>query len=95
MKQTSLGIQNKELGLILGIFESLALNLQDHRGLRTKTRDDGLISSKPRVSLRKLPREGVSGESNRWIRNRRPRLDLRPRTRAHGRTSADRRARKC
>jgi hypothetical protein len=50
-----------------------------------KTRDGGLISNKPRVSLRKLPREGVSGESNRWIRNRQPRLDLRPRARAGGR----------
>jgi hypothetical protein len=51
-----------ELGLILGIFESPGLNLQDYRGMRAKTRDDRLISSKPRVSLRKLPREGVSGE---------------------------------
>jgi hypothetical protein len=39
--------------------------MQDYRGLRTKTRDGGLFSNKPRVSLRKLPREGVSGESNR------------------------------
>jgi hypothetical protein len=34
-----------------------------------KTRDGGLILNKPRVSLIKLQREGVSGESNRWIRN--------------------------
>jgi hypothetical protein len=54
-----------KLGLILGIFKSLGLNLQDYMGLCTKTRDGGLISNKPRVSLRKLPREGVSGESNR------------------------------
>jgi hypothetical protein len=47
--------------------------------------DDGLISYKSRVSLRKLPREGVSGESNCRIRNRRPRLDMRPRARAGGR----------
>jgi hypothetical protein len=58
-----------------------------------KTRDDGLISNKPRISLRKLTREGVSGESNRWIRNRQPRLYLRPRTRPRGRASADRRDR--
>jgi hypothetical protein len=74
-----------ELGLILGIFKNPGLNMQDYRGLCAKTRDDGLISSKPRVSLRKLPRDGVSGESNRWIRNRQSRLDLRPRTRAGGR----------
>jgi hypothetical protein len=53
-----------ELGLILGIFKSPGLNLQDYRGLRAKTRDDGFISNKSRVSLIKLPREGVSGESN-------------------------------
>jgi hypothetical protein len=47
-----------------------------------KTRDSGLIFIKLRVSLRKLPREGVSGESNRYIRNRRLRLDLWPRARA-------------
>jgi hypothetical protein len=84
-----------ELGLILGIFESPGINLQDYGGLRAKTRDSGMISSKLRVSLRKLPHEGVSGESNRWIRNRRPRLDLRPRARARGRASADRRDREC
>jgi hypothetical protein len=50
-----------------------------------KTRDGGLISNKPRVSLRKLPREGISGESNRRIRNRQARLDLRPRAREGGR----------
>jgi hypothetical protein len=56
-----------KLGLILSIFKSTGLNLQDYRGLRVKTRDDRFISNKPRVSLRKLPREGVSGESNRQI----------------------------
>jgi hypothetical protein len=53
-----------KLGLILRIFKSPGLNLKCYRGLRAKTRDGGLISSKPRVSLRKLPREGVSGECN-------------------------------
>jgi hypothetical protein len=47
--------------------------------------DGEFISNKPRVSLRKLLDEGVSGESNRRIRNRRPRLDLWPRARAGGR----------
>ena len=61
------GIQNMKLGLILWIFKSPGLNLQDYRGLRVKTRDDRLISNKPRVSFRKLPCEGVSGESNRQI----------------------------
>jgi hypothetical protein len=56
-----------KLGQILWIFKSLGLNLQDYRGLRAKTKDGGLISHKPRVSLIKLPREGVSGESNREI----------------------------
>jgi hypothetical protein len=70
-----------KLGLILRIFKSPRFNLQEYTGLRAKTRDGGLILNKLRVSLIKLPREGVSGESNRWIRNRRPRLDLRPRAR--------------
>jgi hypothetical protein len=39
--------------------------MQEYRGLRVKTRDGRLISSKPRVSLIKLPCEGVSSESNR------------------------------
>jgi hypothetical protein len=59
--------QNMKLGPILWIFKSQGLNLQDYRGLRVKTRDGGFISNKPRVSLRKLPLEGVSGESNRQI----------------------------
>jgi hypothetical protein len=37
------------------------------QGLRAKTRDGGLISIKPRVSLIKLPRERVSGYYNRQI----------------------------
>jgi hypothetical protein len=56
-----------KLGLILWIFKSPGLNLQDYRGLRVKTRDGGFISNKPRVSLIKQPREGVSGDSNRQI----------------------------
>jgi hypothetical protein len=75
------------------MFKSPGLNLQDYRGLRAKTRDDGLILNKPRVSSIKLQCEGVSGDSNRYIRNRWPRLDLRPRARACGRASADKRAR--
>jgi hypothetical protein len=39
--------------------------MQDYRGLRAKTRDAGLIPHKPRVSLTKLPHEGVSGPLNR------------------------------
>jgi hypothetical protein len=33
-----------KIGIILYIFKSLGFNMQDHRGLRTKTRDNGLIS---------------------------------------------------
>jgi hypothetical protein len=60
-----LGIQNMKLGLILSIFKSPGFNLQDYRGLHAKTRDNRLILNKPRVSLVKLPCEGVSGDSNR------------------------------
>jgi hypothetical protein len=56
-----------KLGLILRIFKSPGFNLQEYRGLRAKTRDDELIPNNPRVSLIKLPREGVSGKSNRQI----------------------------
>jgi hypothetical protein len=35
--------------------------MQDYKGLRVKTWDDGLISNKLGVSLTILPREGVSG----------------------------------
>jgi hypothetical protein len=52
-----------KLRLVLLIFKCRGLNLQDYRGLLAKTRDGGLISNKPRVSLRKLLCEGVSGES--------------------------------
>jgi hypothetical protein len=61
------GDSKYEISLILWIFKSLGLNLQEYRGLREKTRDSGLILNKPRVSLIKLPREGVSGKSNRQI----------------------------
>jgi hypothetical protein len=54
-----------KLGLILSIFKSPGFNLQDYRGLHAKTRDNRLILNKPRVSLVKLPCEGVSGDSNR------------------------------
>jgi hypothetical protein len=54
-----------KLGLIMRIFKSLGFNLQEYWGLRAKTRDIGLILNKPRVFLIKLPREGVSGDSNR------------------------------
>jgi hypothetical protein len=40
-----------------------------------KTGDDGLISSKPRVSLTKSPREGVSGFLGRQIRDQRLKTD--------------------
>jgi hypothetical protein len=73
-----------KLGLILWIFKSPGFNMQEYRGLRTKSRDGGLILNKPRVSLIKLPREGVPGDSNCYISNRWPRLDLRPRARAAG-----------
>jgi hypothetical protein len=39
--------------------------MQDYRGLRVKTGDSGLILNNPRVSLIKLPREGVSDDLNR------------------------------
>jgi hypothetical protein len=59
--------------------------------MRTKTRDDRLIPTNPRVSLTKLPREGVRDPLNRYIKNQRPRLDLRARARA-GERGADKRA---
>jgi hypothetical protein len=41
-----------------------------------KTRDDGFILRKSRAFLTKLPREGVSADLDRAIRDQRPRLDL-------------------
>ena len=41
-----------------------------------KTRDNRLIANKPRVSLTKLPREGLSGTLDRTIPSERPKLDL-------------------
>jgi hypothetical protein len=46
-------------------YENRSNSIVIYRGLRTKTRDDRLILNKPRVSLIKLSREGVSGDSNR------------------------------
>jgi hypothetical protein len=46
-------------------YENRSNSIVIYRGLRAKTRDDGLILNKPRVSLIKLSREGVSGDSNR------------------------------
>jgi hypothetical protein len=53
-----------KIGLILKLFKILGFNLQDYRGLRARTRDGGLIPNKLRVSLTKLPREGLSGPLN-------------------------------
>jgi hypothetical protein len=50
--------------------------MQDLRGLRAKTRDDGLILGNSRVSYTKPPCEGVSGTLDRTIPSGRPRLDL-------------------
>jgi hypothetical protein len=41
-----------------------------------KTWDGGLIPNKLRVSYAKLPHEGVSGNLDRTIPSKRPRLDL-------------------
>jgi hypothetical protein len=50
--------------------------MQEYRGLRAKTRDNGLILTKPRVSLANLPREGVQGCASHPISDQRPELDL-------------------
>jgi hypothetical protein len=73
-----------KLSLILRLFKSLGFNLQHCKGLRTETRDNGLIPNKQRVSYTKLPREGVSGTLDRTILSERTRLDL-----AVERTGAD------
>jgi hypothetical protein len=44
--------------------------------MRVKTRDDGLILKKPRVSLAKLPREGVRVNLIHPTADDRPRLDV-------------------
>jgi hypothetical protein len=54
-----------KIGLILWLFKSLGFNLQDFRRVRVETMNGGLIPIKPRVSLTKLPRDGVSGLLNR------------------------------
>jgi hypothetical protein len=43
--------------------------------MRAKTRDSGLILTKPRVSLAILPHEGVSGHLDHTIANERSRSD--------------------
>jgi hypothetical protein len=50
--------------------------LQEYRGMRAKLRDDGLVFGKPRVSLAKRSREGVSGLLSRQIHDQQLRLDL-------------------
>jgi hypothetical protein len=65
-----------KIGLILRLFKSLGFNLQVFRGLRVKTRDDGLIPNKLRVSYAKPPHKGVLGNLNRTIPSGWPRLDL-------------------
>jgi hypothetical protein len=57
------------------IKKSPGFNLQDYWGLSTKTRDGGLIPTKPRASLAKPPREGVQGLLSHQIHDERPRLD--------------------
>jgi hypothetical protein len=39
-----------KISLILSLSKSLGFNVQDYRGLCTKTRDSGLIPTNPRVS---------------------------------------------
>jgi hypothetical protein len=55
--------------------------------MHVKTRDDGLISNKPGVSLTILPHEGVSGSLGHRISDQRPRT---VRARARGRVDARR-----
>jgi hypothetical protein len=57
------------------IKKSPGFNLQDYRGLRAKTRDSGLFSNKPGVSLIILPREGVLGSLGHQISDQRPKTD--------------------
>jgi hypothetical protein len=49
--------------------------MQDYRGLRAKTRNDRLISRKPRLSLTILPHKGVSAFLSHTIANERLRSD--------------------
>jgi hypothetical protein len=62
--------------------------LQNSMGLRAKTRDGGLIFKKPRVSLTKLPSEGVRGNLIHPIADGRPRSDLSERACAGARAQA-------
>jgi hypothetical protein len=56
--------------------------LQNYKGLRTKLSDGGLILRKSRVSLAKLPHEGLRANIIHPIVDERPRLDLSDRARA-------------
>jgi hypothetical protein len=65
-----------KIGPILLLFKRSGVCLKEARGLRAKTQDSGLILGNPRVSYAKPPCEGVSGNLDRTITSRRPRLDL-------------------
>jgi hypothetical protein len=80
-----------KIGLILWLFKSLGFNLQDFRGMHAKTRDDGLIPNKLRVSLTKLSGERVSDFLCHQIWDQRLRTD--PRASARTRARPDQRAR--
>jgi hypothetical protein len=68
----------------LRLTKRLGAFLQNHRGLRMKTRDGRLIPRKPKIFLTKLPCEGVSADLDRAITDQRPGLDLSERARARG-----------
>jgi hypothetical protein len=59
--------------------------LQILRGLHAKLRDDELIFGNLRVSLAKLPREGLCVNLIHPIADERPQLDLSERARTRGR----------
>jgi hypothetical protein len=63
------------------------------QGPECETKDGGLILAKPRVSLEKLPREGVRGCASRLISDQRSGLEQRARVRARGLRAPDRWAR--
>jgi hypothetical protein len=76
MKLTSFGIQNTKLGPNLWLTKRLGVFLQEYRGQRVKTKDDGLILRKLGVFLANLPCEGVSANLNHAITYQRLGLDL-------------------
>jgi hypothetical protein len=49
--------------------------LQDYKGFHAKTRDGGLFSEKPGVSITILPCEGVRGCTDHSIFDQRPKLE--------------------